>query len=385
MTVRMVGLAALLCVSLGCDNASSSGGDAGTDSGEDSSGVTSENSTDGSTSGTPSTSNPSTTNDDPSSQGDPSGEDSSSGGSAETGSTTGDDGPLIDPRVEGDHDVELIQLDIQTESGTTIPLTMHVPTSEGPHPVVVMLAGFLLGPSDYTSYGEHLGSWGYVVIMPQLPGGTQSADRDAVVGLLDWLEGPGTTGGAVLDGRADPESLMLGGHSRGGKISFLTATADARPDAIFGIDPVDSAGGPGAQPGPDNPSVAPELMPLVLAPMTIVGETTNATGGFMSCAPQDENFQQYFGAATAPAASIEFLTANHMSFLDNPNCGFTCSACPSGTDDPSVTRRMTQGYMVAFAEWQLRGRAGYREYLVGDFTQPDIDGGLVTIDTLNGY
>lgn len=384
MTVRIVGLAALLCVSLGCDGGSSTGGDTDTDSAEDSSGGTAGTSSNPSTSGNPSTSNPSSTTSAATTQTDPSGDDSSSGASADTGSTTGD-GPLIDPRVEGEHEVEVIEVDIQTEAGTTIPLTMHVPTSEGPHPVVVMLAGFLLGPSDYTSYGEHLGSWGYVVIMPELPGGAQAADRDAVVGLLDWLEGPGTLEGAVLGGRADPERLMLGGHSRGGKISFLTATADARPDAIFGIDPVDSAGGPGSQPGPDNPSVAPELMPLVLAPMTIIGETVNATGGFMSCAPQDENFQQYFGAATAPAAAIEFLTANHMSFLDNPNCGFTCSACPAGTDDPSVTRRMTQGYMVAFAEWQLRGREGYREYLAGDFTQPDIDSGLVTIDTINGY
>ncbi|MCR9160413.1 MAG: chlorophyllase/cutinase-like alpha/beta fold protein [Nannocystaceae bacterium] len=383
MTARIVGLAALLCVSLGCDGSPSPAGETDTDSAEDSSGGTSDSSATPSTSGVATTSEPSTTSA-VTTQTDPGDADSSSGGVGETDSTTGE-GPLIDPRVEGEHEVEVIEVSIETEAGTTIPLTMHVPTSEGPHPVVVMLSGFLLGPSDYTSYGEHLGSWGYVVIMPELPGGTQAADRDAVVGLLDWLEGPGTIEGAVLGGRADAESLMLGGHSRGGKISFLTATADARPDALFGIDPVDSAGGPGAQPGPDNPSVAPELMPLVLAPMTIVGETTNAGGSFMSCAPQDENFQQYFAAATAPAAAIEFLTANHMSFLDDPNCGFTCSACPAGTDDPSVTRRMTQGYMVAFAEWQLRGRGGYREYLAGDFTQPDVDSGLVTIDTINGY
>lgn len=383
MTVRIGGLSALLCVSLGCDGGSSTGSDTDTDSAEESRGGTSGTSPDPSTSGTPSTGGPSGTQG-ATTQKDPSGADSGSSGVAETGATTGE-GPLIDPRVGGEHGVEVIDVDIPTEAGTTIPLTMHVPTSEGPHPVVVLLAGFLLGPSDYTSYGEHLGSWGYVVLMPELPGGTQSADRDAVVGLLDWLEGPGTLDGAVLGGRADPERLMLGGHSRGGKISFLTATADPRPDAIFGIDPVDSAGGPGAQPGPDNPSVAPELMPLVLAPMTIVGETTNATGGLMSCAPQDENFQQYFAAASAPAVAIEFLAANHMSFLDNPNCGFTCSVCPAGTDDPSVTRRMTQGYMVAFAQWQLRGQEGYRAYLAGDFAQPDIDSGLVTIDTINGY
>ena len=309
---------------------------------------------------------------------------STSDGESSSSSTTGGE-PLVDPRIEGEHEVELIETDIETPGGTSIPLTMYVPTSEGPHPVVVFLQGFLLGPDDYASYGEHIGSWGYVVIMPELPGDTQSGDRDATSELLDWLDGPGTLDGAVLGGRADPELLMLGGHSRGGKVSLLTATTDTRVDAVFGIDPVDTAGGPGVNPSPDNPSVAPELMPLVLAPITIVGETVNASGGFMSCAPEAENFRQYFGAATAPAVAIEFLTANHMSFLDDPNCGFVCSACTAGTDEPSVTRRMTQGYMVAFAQWQLRGRDGYRDYLAGPFTQPDIDAGLVTIDTLNGY
>ena len=304
---------------------------------------------------------------------------------ASSSSSTGEDGPLVDPRTEGEHEVELIEVDIETEGGTSIPLTMYVPTSDGPHPVVIFLQGFLLGPDNYASYGEHLGSWGYVVIMPELPGNTQSGDRDATSELIDWVAGPGTLEGAVLGGRADPELLLLGGHSRGGKVSFLTATTDTRVDAVFGIDPVDTAGGPGTNPSPDNPSVAPELMPLVLAPMTIVGETVNATGGFMSCAPEAENFRQYFGAATAPAAAIEFLTANHMSFLDDPNCGLACSACTAGTDEPWVTRRMTQGYMVAFAQWQLRGQDGYRDYLAGPFTQPDIDAGLVTVDTAGGY
>ncbi len=354
--------------------------DTDTEGGSASSTAGSASSTSGSASQTASTATTS-----PTASGTTLGDDSSSSdGDTSSGSTTGEE-PVVDPRVEGEHEVERIETDIETGGGTTIPLTMFVPTSEGPHPVVIFLQGFLLGPDDYASYGEHVGSWGYVVILPELPGSTQSGDRDATSELLDWLEGPGTLAGAVLGGRADPQALMLGGHSRGGKVSFLTATTDTRVDAVFGIDPVDTAGGPGTSPSPSNPSVAPELMPLVIAPMVIVGETVNATGGFMSCAPEAENFRQYFGAATAPAVAIEFLTANHMSFLDDPNCGFVCSACTAGTDEPSVTRRMTQGYMVAFAQWQLRGIEGYRDYLAGPFTQPDIDAGLVTVDTLNGF
>ena len=337
------------------------------------------------TSASASGTSPVTTGAEPTSGTDTPGDSSTSSSDESSSSSTTGEGPFVDPRTEGEHEVEVIETEIETEGGTGIPLTMHLPTSKGQYPVVMLLQGFLLGPENYASYGQHVASWGYVVIMPELPGDTQSGDRDATTELIDWLEGPGTLDGAVLGGRADPELLMLGGHSRGGKVSFLTATTDTRVDAVFGIDPVDTAGGPGTSPSPDNPSVAPELMPLVLAPMTIIGETVNATGGFMSCAPQAENFRQYFAAAAAPAAAIEFETANHMSFLDDPNCGFICSACTPGTDEPSVTRRMTQGYMVAFAQWQLRGIEAYRDYLAGPFTDPDVDAGLVTVDTRNGY
>ena len=73
------------------------------------------------------------------------------------------------------------------------------------------------------------------------------------------------------------DRLGLAGHSLRGKISKLTATEDARPNAIFGIDPVDAAGGPGSQPSEAFPSVTPELMPRITVPLGLVGETTNAS------------------------------------------------------------------------------------------------------------
>ena len=127
---------------------------------------------------------------------------------------------------------------------------------------------------------------------------------------------------------------MLAGHSLGGKISLLTAARDARPVGVFAIDPVDTAGGPGSRPSEANPSVAPELMPDITVPVGVIGETTNATctGLFCQpCAPADENFQRYVDAATGPLWMAEVAGANHMSFLDNPDCGFTCSACGDGS------------------------------------------------------
>ena len=121
--------------------------------------------------------------------------------------------------------------------------------------------------------------------------------------------------------------------------------------------------------------------------MVLLGETTNSQGdGFApACAPADENFHQYFIHAAAPALEIEVLGANHMSFLDNPNCGFACSACPAGTDDPAKTRSLTRGYMTAFFLVELAQDTAFQSHLTGDGMQDDVDDGLVTTATANGY
>ena len=304
--------------------------------------------------------------------------------------TTGGVEPTGDPREPGPHPWSMSSHELELD-GTTIPLTLYIPDEDGPHPVVVLTHGFQLSPGDYASYGEHLASWGYVAVLPQFPGSlinpsTHAELRDWMVGILDWIDAVGDDPAAPLQGRADTSAVALAGHSMGGKISFLTATSDARPQAVFGIDPVDAAGGPGQSPGPDYPSVTPELMPLIVVPFAVVGETTNATGGLGgACAPAEDNFEQYFMHAESPALKIEVLGANHMSFLDDPNCGLTCSVCTAGTDDPAVTRSLTQGYLIAFLGVTLREQAAWSTYLTGDEIQVDVDAGLVEFETANGF
>ena len=308
----------------------------------------------------------------------------------ETG-TTGGDVPLGDPREPGPLGWSMGSHTLDLGLGTDVTLTLYIPDDPGPHPVVVLTHGFQLSPADYASYGEHLASWGFVVVMPQFPGGlfdapTHAELRDATVALLDWIEAAGDVEAGPLLGRADADAIGLSGHSMGGKISLLTTAGDTRSRAVFGIDPVDAAGGPGTSAGPDFPSVTPELMPAITVPIALVGETTNATGGFgMACAPADENFQQYFEYAQSPALEVEVLGANHMSFLDDPNCGVACIACPAGTDDVAMTRRLTHGYLVAFFGLTLGEEDGWMPWLTGDPMQADVDAGLVTFAVANGF
>ena len=138
------------------------------------------------------------------------------------------------------------------------------------------------------------------------------------------------------------------------------------------------------------PVVVRELVVLILldVPVVLLGETTNGDeeGATLTpCAPLEENFQQYYAGATGPALEIEMVGANHMSFLDNPNCGLDCSVCPAGTDDPTTTRVLTQSYMTAFFKVTLKGETEFATYLTGDAMQADVNAGLVITQSKNGF
>ncbi len=274
--------------------------------------------------------------------------------------------------------------------GTTIELNIYLPGGEGPFPVVVFLHGYQLDPDDYRSYAERLASWGYLVVAPQMPGGLTNHRTLAehLASILDWIQSEGGVAGGPLGGQADRDAIGLAGHSLGGKISLLTASQDPRPKAVFGIDPVDAAGTPIVINPADWPSVTPERMGDITVPLGLLGETIDGScSGLLcqACAPAEDNFQAYFEHAQSPAVEIEILGANHMSFLDDPDCGLACRLCNDRQDDPALTRALTRKYLVAFFQLHLRGEESFRDYLVGPPMAADVSAGLVTFDTKNGF
>lgn len=280
-----------------------------------------------------------------------------------------------------------------TATAGELELTLYQPESSGPFPVVIFNHGFQLGPEDYGSYGQHLASHGIVAILPTYPGGFPGPNHrelaDLMKGLIDWVEAE-AQGAGSLAGVVDAARLGVAGHSLGGKIALLVATEDTRPEAVFGIDPVDTAGGPLTSPGPDFPSVTPELMEGLQIPAVFLGETTNATcSGFVCqpCAPEEENFQRYYEAPglTAPALEIEVLGANHMDFLDDPNCGFTCNVCADGTAPSTQTLALTRRTLVAFFAYTLRDDDDARAYLTGSGIESDVQAGRLAIRSKNNF
>ena len=301
-----------------------------------------------------------------------------------------------DPGEPGSGTSSVATHELQLEGGVfpkNADLTIYLPDAAGPLPVVVFNHGFQLGTDQYVSYGEHLASWGYVVVLPQMPGSLLNAPnhkelKEYEIKVIDWIVANAAVADGPMQGKADATRIGLAGHSMGGKVALLTATADSRPIAVFGVDAVDAAGGPIPGSAENYPSVTPELMSQITVPFVTLGETTNAScSGFLcqACAPADDNFHQYFEHATGPALEIEVLGANHMSFLDNPSCGFACSACPAGSDDTATTRKLTRRYMTAFFNVVLGGDPTFEAYLTGPAMAADVLAGLVSSAAKNGF
>jgi acetyl esterase/lipase len=287
--------------------------------------------------------------------------------------------PPADPASTGSRGVSVID-------ASGIEAKLYIPDGGGPLPIVVFSPGFQLNPSDYETYAEHFASWGYVTVLvdfdDSLFGGPTHADHDATIdSVIDWIEGDP----AELGGMADSGSIALAGHSMGGKISLLRGSQDARVDLLIGIDPVDS-GPPFGGSDADYPSVAPERMGGISVPMLLIGEQNNAVGSLLSpaCAPEGENFRAYYQAAAAPVLEVDFTTASHMSFVDNPAC-LVCLACPVGTDNPAVTKRHVRAIATAFLEWEFRDAAWAETWLNSGGLSDLAATGLVSTRSKNGF
>jgi pimeloyl-ACP methyl ester carboxylesterase len=221
-------------------------------------------------------------------------------------------------------------------SGRSLTATVFTPNA-GNHALVVISPGFQMARTQYTSYAKHLASWGFAVVLTDYADKSLSPDHPKMAAdikaVIDWSLAQSSLG-------VDADKLAVAGHSLGGKLSTFAASIDTRVKAVVGWDPVDS----------NNPSVVPEKMSSIHAAVAVIGETTNGSGGLggMSCAPSADNFQQFYMAAGSPAYQLTVAGADHMDWIDNPNCGFTCSACTAGTADPELSRKATRRLDVAW-------------------------------------
>ncbi len=290
--------------------------------------------------------------------------------------------PTDDPANSGAFEVGVKNLTFDDPgSGQEQELTLAYPSddggtsvdlSQGMLPPVIFGPGSSLRPDLYMSHARHLASWGYVVVLRDNYTISHMKLKATTTGIIDWLQVQTNADKGLLSGAIDMSNVGAAGHALGGKISLLTAYHDYRVMAVGTLDPVDS--NPAlAFPPSDYPSVTPELMSFLEKPTLFVGAQSAG-----DCAPQDENYQQYYEFATSPAVEITILGAGHMSFLDNPNCGIPCLACPSGTADHELVKELSRRYLTAFFNVHLKDKEDYEYWITGGGIISDQLDGLIT-------
>jgi dienelactone hydrolase len=292
--------------------------------------------------------------------------DSSSGPELATAAT--------DPSGNGSYAVFRQNQSISTPDGS-VSTTVCAPSEDGgrtvattgaPFPLVVISPGFQQGRAQYDSYCRQLATWGFIAIARDNTGGffpNHLTIARQTLGVITWAINT-----SPWKAKIDGAKVGVAGHSLGGKTSLLAASLDPRIKAVVGWDPVDS----------NTPSVAPEKMPLIHAPVALLGETLNGSGGAQPCAPAAENYHQYYLAANTPALEVTVRGADHFDWVDNNSC-FTCGVCTAGTADHVAVKALTRRTTVAFLSRYLKGDLTMDTYLTGAVMQADVVAGRVSL------
>lgn len=234
-------------------------------------------------------------------------------------------------------------------------------------PLVLFKHGFQLSTSNYATALEQLASHGFVVVGVNNGGGgfgggsTNLEEQNTTIAALDWA-----IGSAPFASSVDSSKIGVAGHSRGGKVATQVAAAESRIGATLLLDPVNGCG-PTAGYSADCPDVtSAAIAGSITAPIGVMGETNNASGGFMPCAPADQNYQTIYAALGSPSWKAEwtFTGADHMDFTDDGG-GFAGSFCSDGPGDDDQIRRDWRAMMVAFFRQHLKGEAAMGDWLTG--------------------
>lgn len=285
-----------------------------------------------------------------------------------------DDAEVSDPVARGRSDTTFqeIELDLAERLGddpTRIVAHVHAPDrADGPARVILWNHGFATETEQYFRLGDHLASWGFVVVMPQWDLGATSRTHVEIASdarlALDWIVENGLP---LEDVEIETRVFGAGGHSRGGKQALLHAGADDRVGSVFNLDPVDALPPFGDFDPADYPSAAPEVVSTLDIPLGHVG-AGRGPDGVVPCAPEGDNYVDVFAAARPFAIQYELPTAGHADFTDDCSGdagGVACNLCPAG-DDPASAALFGRAAAVAFFARTLRDDASFGAWLEGD-------------------
>ncbi|XP_045792657.1 chlorophyllase-1 [Trifolium pratense] len=247
------------------------------------------------------------------------------------------------------------------------PLLVFTPTVEGTYPVILFCHGFAICNSYYSKLLGHITSHGFIVVAPQLftlglpmPGLCEVKFAGKVA---NWIAGelqPKISENVQENVQAKLDTIVLAGHSKGGKTAFAVALGHAETtlkfSSLIGIDPVA---------GPSKCKITRTLphiltgkaqsfdlnMPVVVIGTGLGPETGNCFP--IACAPDGVNHEEFFYECKPPCAHFVTKDYGHMDMLDDDVSSLLKCMCKNGIAPKDLTRRTLGGLVVAFLKAYL--------------------------------
>ncbi len=262
-----------------------------------------------------------------------------------------------DLTAAGPHGVETLQY----SGGSWLGQRTYHPSDiggMGQVPLVVISHG---NGHDYTWYdylGEHLASWGWVVMSHQnnTGPGIETASTTTLTNTDYILGNLGTIGGGVLDGHIDSHSIVWIGHSRGGEgvVRAYDRLVDGAIAQEFGYEDVVLIS-----------SIAPTVFnsvddsdPHEVPYHLLAGAADGDVSGQPDCTQC-----QFFRIAAAARGPLQVNYVQGAGHNDFNCCGWNDATGPAQVGRAEA-QRVAKAYYLALLAWYLDDHPGAAEYFL---------------------
>jgi dienelactone hydrolase len=239
----------------------------------------------------------------------------------------------------------------------------------GQLPLVVVTHGWSYNHTYYDYIGEHLASYGYIVMFHEAdvqdggPEGTLGAAITTLDNLDDLLANQDMLGDGVLAGHIDEHRIMLTGHSTGGE-AVVRAVTELREgsysSSYFGYDDI---------------KLVSSMAPVSWHPRTVVDPGDIAYHMFVAGADDDVSGAPELSYTQCRSIYERAVGARQLTYIHGAGHGDLLGCCGELFIDENApdligraeTNRVARGYFLALAELYLRENPAAKEFFTRTF------------------
>ncbi|MED6120992.1 hypothetical protein PIB30_025768 [Stylosanthes scabra] len=244
------------------------------------------------------------------------------------------------------------------------PLQVLYPTVPGAYPVIVFFHGFFIPNTSYNEMLGHIASHGYIIVAPKLfTGGFLPmfgpCEVHCAAQIVNWIA-EGLQPYLPDNVEAQLDSLVLAGHSRGGKTAFAVALGKSpiklNIKVLLGIDPVAGLN-KCIRTLPEILTYKPESFNLEM-PILVIGTglgPEKANWFLWPCAPDGVNHKEFFKECKEPRQHFVTKEFGHLDMLDDKACTPRCE-CKGRKKHRDLMRKTIAGLVVAFLRAYLEAQ-----------------------------